>query len=318
MNINQSLHCRNLVLRLLTVAGLSVSVLPTAVLAQNEGLDIAKVEGTLEDMGGYQLKVKPEKGESTLVGINPQKTDFEYVGTAEREFLLPGLMVRFTAAFDVNGKPQTALKELEIFVPARKRRMTNEYMRDQTPGIHSIDPPGGEPGRANAKTAEKKTDQAAGKEAKGKSKVAAAGATAPAGSGVMDFRIVGKLTGMQGNVIQVAAGNRPIMIELAEELEITVAAGDTTFCVAGDKVSATGLKNAAQPNYVEAEKITITAAKPLALPKPGESPLNAKGKSQSARARRGKQDQDPAKGTDGVKASGAKPSGAKPSGKDKP
>ncbi len=311
MNINQSLNCCNLVRRLLTVACLT-SLLSTAVLAQNEGLDIAKVEGTLEDMGGYQLKVKPEKGESTLVGINPQKTDFVYVGTAEREFLLPGLMVRFTAAFDVNGKPQAALKELEIFVPARKRRMTNEYMRDQTPGIHSIDP-GGEPGKANAKTGEKKTDKAAGKEGKGKSNVAAAGATATAGSSVMDFRIVGKLTGIQGNVIQVAAGNRPIMVELAEELKITVAAGDTTFCVAGDKVSATGLKNAAQPNYVEAEKITITAAKPLALPKPGESPLNAKGKSQSARARRGKQDQDPAKGTDGTK-----PSGTKPSGKDKP
>ena len=268
MNIRQSSDCCKL---LVAVVGIALCSNGLA-WGQNEGLNITNVEGALEAVAGYQLKVKPEQGDAVVAVVNPQKTDFEYTGTAEPEFLRPGLMVRFTAAFDASGKPQESLKELEIFNPARKRRMTAEYMRDQTAGIYPADAKAGNTENAPVKQPNNNRNNRQNN-----------GAT-PAGSS-MQFRIVGKLTSIQGNTIQVAAGARPIMIQFDKELKISVVAGDTTFCQPGDKVQVTGLSNAAQKDFVDAEKITVTAAKPLAPPKPGEN-------TRAARTRRGKADED--------------------------
>jgi hypothetical protein len=240
--------------------------------AQNEGLSIAKVEGKLEAVKGYQMKVKPEKGESVMVTINPSKTDFDYSGTAEMGFLVPGLMVRFTASFDAAGKAQDALKELEIFNPARKRRMTAEYMRDQTAGIHPIEANAGAAGGQKGN--------------QGGNRPSAPGGGVADGT---DFRIVGKLMAVQGNTIQVAAGARPIMVQVDKDVKITVVAGDATFCQPGDKVEVTGLSNAANRGLIEAEKLTVTGGKTLTLAKPGAQV-------RESRSRRGKQDEADAKG----------------------
>ena len=111
--------------------------------------------------------------------------------------------------------------------------MSPEMIQDQTPGIYPA--------------ADKGKDQVA------------------AGPGFQNFRIVGKLAGVQGNKIQVIAG-RPLLIELAETAVIKVSAGDTTFCMPGDEVQINGLRNPAQENWIQAESLTITGAKPLSPP----------------------------------------------------
>ena len=195
------------------------------------GLEIAQVSGKLEAIAGYQIKLKSEEGKEIFAIINPQKTNFTYAGTAESKFLMPGLFIRFTALFDQSGQAQSALEELEIFTPVQKRRMTNEFMRDQTPGIYPLP----EKDEVAAPTAD-----------------------------VLRCRIVGKIAAIQADHLQIAAGSRPLLVQLAPDVVIKVSAGDTTFCREGDQVEVSGLRNAAQENYVQAETITITGATPLA------------------------------------------------------
>ncbi len=234
------------------------------------GLEIAKVKGKLQSIAGFQIKLTTEDKKDLLAVINPQKTNFSYVGKAEPQFLMPGLMVRFTGAFDAAGRPNAPIKELEIFTPAQKRRMTAEYMQNQTAGVYPVDEAdakkeasdtGKKPGNANAKKPAGVKKQPTEKDAKAKTEKKQD--TAPLPAGFENYRVVGKVAAIQGNMIRVAAGNLPITVQLEPDATITVASGDTTFCMEGDQVEITGLRNSAQENVVQAETVIITGAKPL-------------------------------------------------------
>ncbi len=201
--------------------------------AQDGGLEIAEVSGKLQATLGYQMKFASEDGTEYMAVVNPQETSFRYEGTADIKFLTPGLLLRFTAAFDKAGNVQTPIKEIEVFNPVRQRRMKLEQMQDQTPGIYPI---------ANKDAAP----------------------AAPAG--FQDYRIVGKLAGIQGEKMQLAAGNRPLMVSFAPDLVIHLTSTESNFCAEGDEIKVTGLKFPAQANWIQAESILVTGAKPLAPP----------------------------------------------------
>ncbi len=247
--------------------GLVLAVLLSASAAAQDagGLEIAQVKGELKMVVGYQLKIATDDKKEVLAVINPQKTNFTYVGTAEPQFLVPGLMVRFSGAFDAAGRPSGPIKELEIFTPTRKRRMTAEFMQSQTAGVYPIQDGGAKPAEANSK----KDGAALPKQPASKDKPGTKGkadektALAPAPAGSQNFRVVGKIAAAQGDTLRVAAGNLVIMVQLDPAVVITVAAGDTTFCMEGDKVEVTGLRNASQKEVVEAETVIVTGAKPL-------------------------------------------------------
>jgi len=234
------------------------------------GLEIAKVKGELKMVAGYQLKLATDDKKEVLAVINPQKTNFTYVGTAEPQFLVPGLMVRFSGAFDAAGRPSGPIKEIEIFTPIQKRRMTAEFMQSQTAGVYPIQDGGAKPAEANSKKdGAALTQQLASKQPAAKNKPGTKGKAdekstlAPAPAGSQNFRVVGKIAAAQGDTLRIAAGNLPIMVQLDPEVVITVASGDTTFCMEGDKVEVTGLRNASQKDVVEAETVIVTGAKPL-------------------------------------------------------
>ncbi len=197
------------------------------------GLEIAKVTGKLEAAVGYQMKLKADDNQDYMAVINPQLTNVKYVGTADVKFLQPGLLIRFTAAFDKSGNAEAPLSELEIFTPVRQRRMTPELLQSQTPGIYPAD------------------DAQEGP---------------PAAAGFQRYRIVGKLAGMQADKIQVMTGARPLIVKLDPAVSISVTSGDTSFCQPGDEVQVSGLTNPAQANWIQAESLSITGAKPLAPP----------------------------------------------------
>ncbi|MEZ6074227.1 MAG: hypothetical protein R3C56_00720 [Pirellulaceae bacterium] len=112
------------------------------------GLEIVNLTGQLEAIVGNQLKIVGEDKTANFVLIGNDST-FTYNGTADPAVLTPGLMVRFTADFDLAGKPQAPLAELEIFRPMRGRRLPLEVQQSQTPGVYPVDPQG--PASAAAK-----------------------------------------------------------------------------------------------------------------------------------------------------------------------
>jgi hypothetical protein len=227
--------------------------------AQNQpvgGLEIAKIEGTLEAVAGDRLKVKAEDGEEYFVVLNKQSS-FKYAGTAEAKFLRPGFMVRFVAKFDLRqGIAIQPVGDIEIFRPAKQRRMTQEQRQSQTPGVYPVvEKKRGQRGRENA---------AEGNNSQSNRNNTQQGQSA--GMTSQEFKVVGQLTVVQPQKLRVQAGPRGIIVDLAEDTKITVAAGDLAFCLPGDEVTVTGLRNAAQPNRIRAETVEVKGSKTLGTP----------------------------------------------------
>lgn len=212
--------------------------------------EIAKAEGKLESQQLQTLRISTEDNKDVFVQLS-QGTAVKYTGEADRSWLSPGLMVRFTTKFE-QGRPAGAIKSLDVFVPAMRPGMTMEQMREQTPGVYQegkAPPPGAKGlftddnqpkgGRATKQTA----DTAAGQSA--------------------TYRVVGRVMGMQGNMLIVMT-EQPMQFELDPAAAISVSASDMTFATKGDAVAVSGLRNPAEPALIQAEKIEIKAAKKLA------------------------------------------------------
>ena len=241
-----------------------------AVLAQLEPNDLNSVElqGTLEGMFGNQLKVKGANDQEYAIAVDASETVFRYRGTADLRFLSRGMLVRFQAEFDPQGRPRAAVEQLEIFTPKQDRLLTEEEILSQTPGIYPLatareqaevfkqDAPGQPP---NARTRRENPRSQAVNPRAGQR-----GAGTPAAGQV--FQIVGRLVNLQADKIQVAAGGRPLVVQLDPAVEISVSAGDATFCFPGDQIQVQGLSRDLRPEYIQAKSITVTGSKPLAPP----------------------------------------------------
>jgi hypothetical protein len=160
--------------------------------------------------------------------------------------------------------------------------------------VYPLQDGGGKPAEAGSKKdAAVPAKQPAPKNKPGaKGKTAEPTALAPAPAGFQNYRVVGSIVAAQGDTLRVAAGNLPIMVQLDPEVVITVASGDTTFCMEGDKVEVTGLRNAGQKEVVEAETVIVTGAKPLGAVDPEMANRNPKNRRDR---RSGLDDKSPAK-----------------------
>src|SRR5690606_282816 len=101
---------------------------------------------------------------------------------------------------------------------------------------------------------------------KDRNKDAAADAPRVAIAGVADYFVVGQLAALQpdgarGILMRVAAGNRPVMVALDADADLTVASGDSYFCQTGDQVQLTGLKH--PTGIIQAETVEVEGAMPL-------------------------------------------------------
>ena len=159
------------------------------------GLEIVNLTGQLEAIVGNQLKIVGEDKTANVVLIGDDST-FSYSGTADPTVLSPGLMVRFTADFDLAGNPQAPLATLEIFRPLLGRRLSLEVRQSQTPGIYPVDQQA--PAEAASKNALAKEPPAnkAPQDSKAKPPANAAGDPAAnnvAPAAVQTFQVVGML-----------------------------------------------------------------------------------------------------------------------------
>lgn len=224
-------------------------------------LEIASVEGELTAVAGDRLKLKTEDGKEVFAVLS-QKSTLKYKGTAEISYLRPGQYVRFVTSFNGNtGMPQEEVKKLEIFRAARKRRMSMQERQSQTPGIYPY---------VAMRNGDDKNDR---------NDVSRNRAAVKPNSGQM-LRVVGQVRAVAGNKLQILAGNRALLVPLNAQAEISVSAGDAMFCMPGDKVTIEGLRNPAQPDWVQAESIEITGVNSL-------SPVAANnGRSSATRSRR--------------------------------
>lgn len=259
-------------------------------------LEIAKAEGKLEAQQGQTVKITSEDKKDYFLVLS-QETSLKYSGEADPKWLVPGLMVRFTANFD-SGKPVGTVKNLEVFMPVRSNRMTMEQAREQTPGIYQegkAPPPG-----AKGLFAEEQKDA---------KKDGSAPAQTPATSGgAQAYRVVGSLRGVHQNTLLVSAGPQPVQVELDPSATITVTAGDLSFASKGDEVKVSGLRKPSQPDWIQAEKIEIKAAKKLtqAQPAPRGGKMRTGGRGRGANADFGDGQADKA-GDDGAPAAGEQP-----------
>ncbi|MEZ6135978.1 MAG: hypothetical protein R3C53_13840 [Pirellulaceae bacterium] len=236
--------------------------------AQDEGLVLATVTGTMEAAAGNQIKFKSTDGQDYMAVMNTPKAKLRYSGTADPKFLQPGLFVRFTAAFDQKANIHAPLSQLEIFVPVQERRMSPEQIQEQTPGIYPV---------AQAQA-----------DGEGKAGDAEKNDVAPAPAGFENYRIVGKLAAIKGESMQVFAG-RPLTVTFDPAVQITVTAGDATFCAVGDTIEVSGLQVEGQQNWISASTVTITGAKPLAPPEKKSRSPRKRGKADNAPAANDKQ-----------------------------
>ncbi len=224
------------------------------------GLEIVEIEGQLEGILGYQMKLVGQDKQPIAI-LMGDETHFNYSGTADPAVLAPELMVRFTAAFDQAGTPQTPLAALEIFRPVRGRRLPLDVQRSQTPGVYPIEE-------------QNKKEAAAGKKPAKNNPQPQAPKTPPTATGaaIQNYQVVGMLAAVQGDQIRIAAGNFPLMLQLDPAIKITVTAADATFCQPGDAVKLNGLKS--PQGVIQAESIHVTGAKPLGAIDPKASDRN--------------------------------------------
>ncbi len=258
-------------LALLTLFGwMLTSLTASSALAQDDepagGLEIAKLTGKLEAILGNQLKLVGEDETPSVVVIG-DNTIFQYVGTAEPSVLAPGLLVRFIAELDPSGTPQAPLAELEIFRPLRGQRLSLAVRQSQTPGIYPVEEDDAAEAAANqrnpkaapANTPPATTRQPANNPAN--NRAAARQTPNNLASAVKRYQIVGVVRAIQGDRMQVLAGNQPLIFQAAPEVTVTVSAGDPSYCQPGDEVIVNALK---LPNGImQAESIHVTGAKPL-------------------------------------------------------
>jgi hypothetical protein len=182
-------------------------------------------------------------GIGTLVGIAPGvlrvesngaiwqvKPDpnvmFELDGTAGPDFLRPGLVVKFQAAFDPNGnekdKAIAPLTDLEIITP------------------HSGETIGVVPADSAVKL------------------------DAPQPAKARTLVVIGHVTSYKQKVLTVSAGNHVLRADLDSVPQIKVRVSDFRFARVGDQVQLTGY--AVRRGLIVANQVLITMAAPLGDP----------------------------------------------------
>ncbi len=192
------------------------------------------LKGKVEEVGNGFLKVQCSD-KLIYVKVDPQRTKVQCTGTADRKFIKPGLLVRFTAEIDKRGTVQDDIESLAIVTPSETAQ----------PGIHSDIPTFGEEepqGRRKPKAEQPKNEPGS-------------------------FVVVGTVKLFKDDQLQVVAGGKQIKAQLTADAEIKVDVDDYTFAQAGDEIAFRGLMAPMGMNDEFGQAIgtdlVITFAKPL-------------------------------------------------------
>jgi hypothetical protein len=206
--------------------------------AREEPLNLS---GTVVAAQAGMIQVASATGETWYLRTDPQRTKIQVTGTAEPEFLQPGLFVRFTGVLTKRGQCQDPVGELTICTPSK----------DSPVGVY----PESGMGPAEEKSAKKPARPAAG------------------ASSV----VVGQIRSVKLGKLVVAAGGTSVKADLADGAKIAVDSADVSLARKGDKIEATGVAfrrpQAGQPGAALVQSVKITLAEPLAGTKKGKKPV---------------------------------------------
>jgi hypothetical protein len=199
----------------------------------------ATIKGTARNV----LQVVTESGETWLISVPRRPEQVLYQGTASPEWLRPGMIVRFEATLKLDRKRSQAVDKL--------KKLTVVTLR---PGVELNVYPEAVPAEEAA------TDDGTKSRAKitKKRRVRRGPITA-------SCLVVGRLLEIKGNRIEVAAGRMPVRADVTEDLQVSVEVNDYRLSQPGDKVELSARYHPNAKGRAEGERLTITAAKPLAV-----------------------------------------------------
>ncbi len=182
-------------------------------------------KGKIEAIRPGFLKVTAGGGAWVLkVQAKPENIALE--GTADKDWLQPGMLVRFVASLNDKGIAQTPVEELSVFTPR--------------------------PGYGVGVLRENRIDEHVG----------LGGDTQPTGP---TYLVAGKLARIKDGQIMVAAGRDRVTASLADEVKITVdMLGDYRLARPGDEIEFRG--RVLQPGQAIIGKMKIVAANPFEAP----------------------------------------------------
>ena len=206
--------------------------------------------GTVKGVVPGAIQVAVTEKEVWLIKVDPniKPQDVMFSGTAEKTFLRTGMFIEFRAQVSKRGTVMEPVASLTVFTPS-----------DARPA--GIDPDGAADSGAGALFGEgKEENKGEKKKPEPKEKKAAA---KPKGDDTL-YRVAGAISkiGRAGDVT-VSAGGAQVKFNLAEECKISVDTNDLSFVSSGDKVTVQGWFYKGQPGEGVAQKVEVTASKPL-------------------------------------------------------
>ena len=202
---------------------LSVLCSPRVVHAQRRG-NASRIQGKgkIEAIKPGFLKVSVD-GSAWVMKVAAKPRDIALEGTADKNWLQPGMLVRFVAPLDEQGVAQTPIEELSVFTPR--------------------------PGYRIGVLPENRADVKAGFD----------GDTQPTGS---SYLVAGQLAKKKDDQILVSAGRDRVTATLADELKINVdMLGDYSLARPGDEIVFSG--RVLKPGQAIIDRIRIVAAQPF-------------------------------------------------------
>jgi|688.fasta_scaffold03381_30 hypothetical protein len=244
---------------LIGIASTMAVILTSAhVFGQAEGANRQSfnLKGSLMEMQRGLIKVAVEADKKEYIVKLPNEVEqVRYSGQAVKEWLGPGMFIRFDIQMDEKGKFVGTVKQVEVFMPDPKLPNNPENMKNNALGVHPLNVPGAE----NLFSDEKKSVV------------------------IKTCRVVARVGGVNKNKLMAIAGNSRVQVELDDNVAINVAVPGVDLFQAGDDVTVSGFVYPDQPGWVEAARVAVVGKQPI-----GQKP--AKGTKANARTRRDKKE----------------------------
>lgn len=198
--------------------------------AQNyEGMPRREVKGTIQGVQNGLVQIQSEDGQSVVAGIAPSPNGFNFEAAVERAAVKPGMLARFTAPAGTNGKFVAPIDRLDIimpFVPPQDREPTPREYAQHVPGIYPeamLNPALQSP----------------------------------------DVHVVGVVRNIDKDKLVLLCGDKPMSVELGENLRIEFHGNSLNMVAPGDQViNATVVANP-NSNEIWLIRAHVRAKKPI-------------------------------------------------------
>ena len=196
-----------------------------------------RTKGIITAIGRGVLQVKTADGGQWVIKAPDNPQQMTVSGSAEPNWLSPGMFVKFTAVFNNKGVGQQPIRQLQVFTPGEK---------DQLGAFPAAGANAGNLFGADAEKKQKPQEVTA------------------------NFNVSGQLRGYRDGVMLVAAGRAVLRVPVAEKCSISVVVKGVPLMQIGDTVTIDAWYPANQKalGRAVANSLEVTAKQPFARPVP--------------------------------------------------